>query len=94
MPLYPDNMVKILLKAFHRLEKLNLDIHIVPTSIDYERIFDVSYLSNEIIKGEFNPKTTIVDIIKKVMQMRKGKLGKIFVKYGDAISLKEYFKQH
>ena len=52
MPLYPDNMVKILLKAFHKTAgKQNIDIHIVPVSIDYERMFNVGYLSEEIIQG-------------------------------------------
>ena len=83
----------MLLKSAHNLKKLKYDIKIVPVSMHYDRIFEASYLANEITSGKFQ-NTNLYDLMKKVFGMRKGKLGKVFVKFADPICLNDYIKLH
>lgn len=41
----------------------------VPVCINYDRIFDATYLSEEISKGEFNPQTTLINMATKIASM-------------------------
>ena len=62
-------------------------IKIVPVCINYERVFDSKYFQDDVYTGSFKPGTTLIDLMHKVFSMRKGKLGKVFVNYADAIDL-------
>lgn len=53
LPLFAENSIKLLLKSVHNLKKLKYDIKIVPVSMHYDRIFEASYLANEMISGKF-----------------------------------------
>lgn len=53
MPLYPDQSIKILLKTCEKLRKSKYDIKVVPVCINYDRLFDSAYLSNEVVSGQF-----------------------------------------
>lgn len=83
-------MVKNILKSYHNLKIYKQNIKLIPVCINYERVFEEQYLTNEAITGIFNPETTFVSIMKKILTMKKGKLGKIFVKYAEPIDLKKY----
>ena len=89
-PLNPDMMIKMVLKAYRNLQKLKYDIKIVPVCINYDRIFDISFLVGEMVSGEFKPGTTLIDVAQRILKMEEGKLGKIFVKYVEPIDLNEY----
>lgn len=52
-PLYPDNSIRLLLKAYQRLRKYKYNIHLVPVCMNYDRLFDASYLANEMVSGKF-----------------------------------------
>ena len=86
MPLYPDQSIKILLKSFENLQKCKYDIRIIPVCINYDRLFDSSYLSNEIISGKYQD-FNFAELVYNVSKMNYGKLGKIFVKYAEPIDL-------
>lgn len=88
--MFPDNMVKNILKSFNNLKKLNKNIQIVPVSINYERLFDASYLADEAKLGTFKPGTTFVSLMNTIMTMKQGHMGKVFVKYGEPIDLNQY----
>lgn len=62
-PLYPDYMVKNVLKAFNNVKKLTNNIKLVPVCINYERLFDASYLADEAKLGTFKPGTTFVSLM-------------------------------
>ena len=85
-------MVRQLIKVHLQLKKMKYNMHIVPVSINYERIFDVRYLAEDTIQGHFKPQTTFFNLADKIYKMRSGKLGKVFVKYSEAIDLNEYVK--
>ncbi len=53
MPLCPDPSIKILLKTFENLRKGKYDIKIIPVCINYDRLFDSAYLSNEVVSGQY-----------------------------------------
>jgi glycerol-3-phosphate O-acyltransferase len=62
---------------------------IVPVCINYDRIFDANYLATEMISGKFE-NINLHSLMKKIYEMRQGKLGKVFVKYSDPINLNDY----
>ena len=83
----------MLLNSFHNLKKLKYDIKVVPVCINYDRLFEASYLANEMVSGKFS-NTNMYDLTKYIFSMRKGKLGKVFVKYAEPIDLNEYVMKH
>ena len=89
LPLTADSSIKLLLKSHTNLQKLKLDIKVVPVCINYDRIFEASYLANEMISGKFS-NLNLYELMKNIYSMRKGKLGKIFVKYAEPIDLRDY----
>ena len=58
--------------------------------INYDRIFDATYISEETLDGSFKPESTLASMIQKIASMNQEKLGKIFVKYEEPIDLTEY----
>jgi len=94
VPLYPDTMIKILIKTQRHLEKVKLKLKIIPVCINFDRVFDVDWFAEEVLKGKVTPDTTMIDVIGKAMNMRKGKLGKVFLKYADPIDLEDYIADY
>lgn len=93
LPLSPENSVRMLLKSIKNLQRLKYNVQLVPVCVNYDRLFDSSYLSTEMISGEFQ-NTTLFDLLKKIFSMREGKMGKVFVKYAEPIDLQSYMQQH
>ena len=93
LPLYAETSIKMLLKTQQKMSRLKYSIKIVPVCINYERIFEASYLANEMISGVFQ-EVTMVELTQSIFGMRKGKLGKAFVKYGEPIDLVKYLEKH
>lgn len=83
----------MLIKAHQKLVNLKYDIKIVPVCVNYDRLFDQSYLATEMISGKFQ-NINMTQLLKKIYDMRKGKLGKVFVKYGEPIDLTTYIEKH
>ena len=93
VPIQAENSIKLLLKSFNNLTKLKHDVKIVPVCINYDRIFEASYLANEAISGQFS-NLNLSELMQNISGMRKSKLGKIFVKYSDPIDLHDYFSKN
>jgi len=89
LPIKAENSIKLLLKSYTNLLKNKLNIKIVPVHISYDRIFEASYLANEVVSGKFS-NFNFVELMQNIFKMRKGKLGKVFVKYAPEIDLGEY----
>lgn len=53
IPRLGEMSTKLLIKAYFKLLKMNFDIKIVPVCINYDRIFEARYLSNEMVSAEF-----------------------------------------
>jgi len=87
MPQRPDNMIKSLIKVSHQLKKMKISLKIVPVTINYDRVFDVNWFAEETMTGRLKPGTTMVNVMNKMMRMNRGKLGKAFVKYLDAVDV-------
>jgi glycerol-3-phosphate O-acyltransferase len=87
-------MVKNVLKAYTNLNLHTNKIKIVPVCINYERLFDASYLADEAKLGTFKPGTTLVSLMQKIMTMKQGHMGKVFVKYGEAIDIHDYVNNY
>jgi len=87
-------MVKNVLKAYTNLKQHTNKIKIIPVCVNYERLFDASYLADEAKLGTFKPGTTLVSLMSKIMTMKKGQMGKVFVKYGDAIDIHDYVNNY
>ena len=83
----------MLLNAHRNIKKLKYDIKIVPVCINYDRLFEASYLANEMVSGKFS-NTNMMDLTRYIFSMRKGKLGKVFVKYAEPIDLNDYILKH
>jgi glycerol-3-phosphate O-acyltransferase len=66
---------------------LKLNIKIVPVSINFERLFEQSYLAKEAKEGIFNPATNLFSMMQSVLLQPNGQFGKVFVKYSEPIDL-------
>jgi len=86
-------MVKNLIKTHHHLNKVKLKIKVVPVCINYDRVFDVNWFAEETMNGKLKPGTTLINVMGKMMNMNKGKIGKVFVKYADPIDLENYISE-
>lgn len=62
---------------------------VIPVIITYDRIFDASYLANEMVSGEFT-QINMVQLLKQIYQYNNDKLGKIIVKYANPIDIDDF----
>jgi glycerol-3-phosphate O-acyltransferase len=92
VPMNPEKMIKYLLKSYLNMRMLKFDIKIVPVCINFDRIFESSFLASEIITGQFKPGTTLFGVLYQILQSKKEKLGKVFVKYAEPIDMREYLQ--
>lgn len=49
MPAYAEKSLKWLIKTFNNLKRLKFDILLVPVCLNYDRIFEASFLAKEMI---------------------------------------------
>ena len=66
-------------------------VHIVPVTINYDRVFELRNLANEMVSGE-TTYTGIRQVSRLVASERDGKLGRVTVIYGNPLNLREYLK--
>jgi glycerol-3-phosphate O-acyltransferase len=67
------------------------DIKFVPITINYDAVFEGSNLPYELL-GEDEPTETVMKTVKTFL-FNKKKYGKIYIKYCNPISLKEFISQ-
>lgn len=89
MPIQSDTSIKMILKTHAKMRRLKYNVKIIPVCIHHERLFEASYLANEMISGTFTD-ITFSELLQNIFGMRQGKLGKVFVKYCDPIDLNSY----
>ena len=80
---------KLLFRALPNLKKLKYDVKVIPVSITYERLWEASYLANEMVSGQFQD-INMYQMFKKISETRASKLGKQIVKYCDPIDINEF----
>lgn len=66
-------------------------VHLVPVSINYERVFEVRNLATEMVSGDV-PRLNFMKLLNMLGAEKEGKLGRVFVNYGRVLNLKEYLK--
>lgn len=89
----PDLSILWLLQAYlsNRQDK-NKTIHLVPVSINYERIFEHRNLANEMISGNV-VRLNLAEMFKIINQEKDNKLGRVFCDFGKPISIKQYLAE-
>lgn len=72
------------------MQKEGKNVYIFPISINYERLFEVRNIADAMVskdKSNFG----FLDIYKKINVHKGHKLGRCYVKFGETISLRDYF---
>ena len=84
-----DMSVRWILEAFLNLNKMGKNIVVVPIMLNYDRIWEGSNLSIEMVSGkrkEYNLFTALT----RMLSISEDSLGQVYVKYLDPIDLKTY----
>jgi len=81
-PLTPETAINWLLEAYQTANP-DKQVYVVPMSCGYTRVFD---MKNIVDGGEFGLKQTY----KTISALKSGQLGKVFVKFGEPISIKNF----
>ena len=64
-------------------------MHLVPVTINYDRIFEIRQLAIEMVSGE-KPNVGHGRIFEMLNENKEGKLGRTSVIFGNAINLKTW----
>jgi glycerol-3-phosphate O-acyltransferase len=76
---------------FTNMQQDGKTVHVVPVSINYERVFEVRNIAIEMVSGKV-PRLSFLQLMNMLQVETKGKLGRCFVNYGRVINLREYLK--
>mmetsp|Transcript_2506 Transcript_2506/g.3881 ORF Transcript_2506/g.3881 Transcript_2506/m.3881 type:complete len:96 (-) Transcript_2506:1133-1420(-) len=86
-------MIHFLLKAYSQIKRLKYDIKIIPVCMSHDRDFDVNLFARETLNGEHKPELSMLKALRIYKGMRRGQLGKMFVKFADPIDLNSYINE-
>mmetsp|Transcript_3084 Transcript_3084/g.4719 ORF Transcript_3084/g.4719 Transcript_3084/m.4719 type:complete len:505 (-) Transcript_3084:698-2212(-) len=86
----PDYSVRMLLAAHEDFKQRGLKVKVVPVSINYERILEGTYMTNENQGRDLLDNDRIHTFMKKLKTLPKGRVGKVIVKYLEPIDLDQY----
>jgi glycerol-3-phosphate O-acyltransferase len=64
---------------------------ILPVSVTYDRIFEMNNLATEMVSGEVDG-LSFLGVLDKLHKMKKDQLGRIFVQYGEPLSVRDYLQ--
>ena len=87
-PTVPDVSVEWILNTF--AQNKGKTIHVIPVSITKDRLLDISNLADHMVSDR-RPKISLQKIRKT--SKRLGGVGKIYVKFGDTIDIKQYLEE-
>ena len=73
------------------MQKDGKTVHLIPISINYERVFEVRNLALEMVSGKV-PRLSFMKLLNMLGSETEGHLGRVFVNFGRVINLKEYLK--
>lgn len=87
-PLKANDSVEWIVRA---AKNTKYNIKIVPISIMWDRIFDSTLFSHEVLSGKFE-ELTMYKLMRKIYEMPAGKVGKVYVKYSEPIDMTTYLE--
>ena len=90
-PTVSDISIQWLLQAYlQAMQSDGKNVYIFPLSINYDRIFEIRNIADMIVSGEPD-NMGLRDMKRKIDKVKGHKLGRVYVKFGNVISLKDYF---
>ena len=88
-PTIADISIEWLIQAYlSKMQKDGINIYLIPIAINYDRLFEMRNLAEEIIgnKSDFD-----INDIQRQLRIQSGqKVGKVYMTFGEAISMKDY----
>ena len=90
-PVISDMSITWLLQNYFTALSKDVNVHLVPVSINSERLFEISNLTTEMVSGEV-PRVGMRHIIKKLHNFQKGALGKTYVYFGSPFTVNDFLK--
>lgn len=66
-------------------------MHLIPVAINYERVFEVRNLATEMVSGKV-PRLGLLALLKMLGSEKEGKLGRVFINFGNKVNVQEYLK--
>ena len=66
-------------------------MHLVPVTINYERVFEMGNLALEMVSGEI-PEESTLGLFQRIQRESGGKLGRASVIFGNSLDLKDWIK--
>merc|ERR1712060_431344 len=92
-PTVADISVEWLMQAYlSSLQKEGKNLHIVPVAINYDRLFEIRNLAQEIVSAD-NGKLSVFDVRRMISEQSEKTVGKVYVTFGSTVSLKDFFKE-
>ena len=90
-PTMPDVSIEWLLQTYLQgAQKEGQTIHLIPISITKDRLLEMENLASEMV-GERKPKISLTRLSQTLREKSAlGGVGRIFVKFGETIDLKQY----
>ena len=67
----------------------NKNLHLIPVHINYERLFEIRNLAIEMVSGEV-PDVGLKKVIGMIDESQAKSLGKVFLLFGQPVSVKEH----
>lgn len=80
-------LMQVYLSTF-RTEGKN--IHLIPVAITYDRLFEMRNLANEIVSGQTDDLFSMLTVTRMLREQSNQAVGKVYMTFGEAISLKDY----
>jgi len=84
-------LMQVYLSTF-RIEGKN--IHLIPVAINYDRLFEMRNLANEIVSGQTDDLFSMLTVTRMLREQSNQAVGKVYMTFGEAISLKDYLKEN
>jgi len=88
-PVIPDIALNWLLQTHLTRNQNDKKVHLVPVSINYERMFEMRNLTTEMVSGTV-PQLAPRHVVQKIRGFDKGALGKVYVLFGKPFTIEEY----
>ena len=90
-PTMPDVSIEWLLQTyFQSMQSERGTVHLIPISITKDRLLDMSNLASDMV-SENKPQISLQKLRQTIKNT--GGVGRIFLKFGDTIDLKQYLEQ-
>lgn len=77
------------------LDKDGKNIHLIPVAINYDRLFEIRNLANEIVSGETG-KFSMLTVRRMLAEQGgdDGAVGKVYLTFGKSVSLSDYLAKN